>query len=120
VQQQKTKAEMNSTEITLATFSRHLARKLNDTSLNKTDNMKRLFFCAGFALMLLGFNSCAQHDPKGPDTSGGAPVSQPGAGIDTTAAGTNNNGGNTGTNSSNDGTNNNGSVNTGDSGTSQH
>lgn len=79
--------------------------------------MKRLFYCAGIALMLLGFSSCAQHDTSSPDTSGTVPVNQPGAGVDTTNAGTMNGTGNSSTNSSNDGTNNNGSVNTGDSGT---
>ena len=76
--------------------------------------MKRLFYSVGVALMLGFFSSCAQHDTKSPDTSGGVPVNQPGAGVDTTNAGTNNNTGAGGNNMSNDGTNNNQTTNTGD------
>jgi hypothetical protein len=75
--------------------------------------MKRLFFYAGFALTAAFFSSCAQHDAKSPDTSGGVPYNQPGVGVDTTNAEATNN---TSTpNNNNDGSNNNQAVNTGDS-----
>lgn len=74
--------------------------------------MKRLFFAAGIAITF-GLVSCAQHDPKSPDTSGSQPYDQPGVGVDTTrTAGP----GGTGVpNSNNDGEINNQEINTGDS-----
>lgn len=77
--------------------------------------MKRLFLCAGLVLSLTILNSCAQHDPNSPDTSGNLPKDKPGAGIDTSQVSTQNNGSNP--NGSNDGTNNNQQVTTGDTGT---
>jgi hypothetical protein len=50
--------------------------------------MKRLFYSAGIILTLGLFGSCAQHDPKAPDTSGGTPYGSGGSGnpvgVDTT------------------------------------
>ena len=66
--------------------------------------MKRLFYSAGIIISLGLFGSCAQHDPKSPDTSGAVPYDQPGAGVDTSNVGT-----------TNDSINNAGNLNTGDS-----
>ena len=82
--------------------------------------MKRLL--SGFVIAI-GFISCAQHDPKSPDTAGSVPYDQPGVGVDTAGRGNMNNagGGNQngagGANHNNDGSNNNETVNTGDTGT---
>jgi hypothetical protein len=77
--------------------------------------MKRLLFCAALAVSVAFFESCAQHDPQSPDTSGNVPRTEPGAGVDTSNATTQPNTGGA-PNSSNDGTNNNQQLNTGDTG----
>ena len=80
--------------------------------------MKRVVLIAGLAFSIL---SCAQHDPKSPDTSGVDPQNpnqeKPLTTGDTANAGrggTNYGGSTGGTNNNDDGTNNNRSVNTGD------
>ncbi|MDQ3276682.1 MAG: hypothetical protein M3Q06_00035 [Bacteroidota bacterium] len=75
--------------------------------------MKRLFYCSVLAVTMSVFNSCAQHDPNSPDTSGAMPKNQPGVGVDTTTMSTPNS--TAAPNMSNDHSNNNQQVNTADS-----
>lgn len=74
--------------------------------------MKRMLFCIGLAVSLGFFSSCAQHDTKSPDTSGGESYNSPGVGVDTSGVKTQNTGNNA--NMHNDGTINNQQTNTGD------
>lgn len=80
--------------------------------------MKRMILVAGLAFSII---SCAQHDPKTPDTSGNDPQNPNMEQQITTGdtanggrGGTNSGGNSGGTNMNNDGTNNNQTVNTGD------